>query len=203
MDQPPHDSRPGGISRRAFIKGVIASGAVGFVRGLLFRGSGGRSSARRPPRLGRAPDHAQRQRPDAPRRRDEAGNAGHDAPLQARAHRHEDRLRPRRVRRLHGPHRRRAALLLLGADPHGAGRRGADDRRARRADGTLHPVQQAVVDEQGFQCAFCMPGFVMAAVGFLKTNPNPTRAGAGARRLRQSVPLPGLRQDPHRPDARR
>jgi aerobic-type carbon monoxide dehydrogenase small subunit (CoxS/CutS family) len=43
------------------------------------------------------------------------------------------------------------------------------------ADGTLHPVQQGVVDEQGFQCAFCMSGFVMAAVGFLKTNPNPTR----------------------------
>jgi aerobic-type carbon monoxide dehydrogenase small subunit (CoxS/CutS family) len=42
-------------------------------------------------------------------------------------------------------------------------------------DGTLHPVQQAVVDEQGFQCAFCMPGFVMSAVGFLKKNPNPTR----------------------------
>jgi aerobic-type carbon monoxide dehydrogenase small subunit (CoxS/CutS family) len=43
------------------------------------------------------------------------------------------------------------------------------------ADGTLHPVQQGVVDEQGFQCAFCMPGFVMAAVGYLKTEPNPTR----------------------------
>ena len=44
------------------------------------------------------------------------------------------------------------------------------------ADGTLHPVQQGVVAEQGFQCAFCMPGFVMATVGYLKTNPNPTRA---------------------------
>jgi aerobic-type carbon monoxide dehydrogenase small subunit (CoxS/CutS family) len=42
-------------------------------------------------------------------------------------------------------------------------------------DGKLHPVQQGVVDEQGFQCAYCMPGFVMSAVGFLKTNPNPTR----------------------------
>jgi aerobic-type carbon monoxide dehydrogenase small subunit (CoxS/CutS family) len=42
-------------------------------------------------------------------------------------------------------------------------------------DGTLHPVQKAVVDEQGFQCAFCMSGFLMSAVGFLKTNPNPTR----------------------------
>jgi aerobic-type carbon monoxide dehydrogenase small subunit (CoxS/CutS family) len=41
--------------------------------------------------------------------------------------------------------------------------------------GALHPIQRAVVDEQGFQCAFCLPGFVMAATGFLKTNPNPTR----------------------------
>src|SRR5438094_2176468 len=39
----------------------------------------------------------------------------------------------------------------------------------------LHPVQQAIVDEQGFQCAFCISGFTMAAVGFLKTNPSPTR----------------------------
>jgi len=42
--------------------------------------------------------------------------------------------------------------------------------------GTLHPVQQAVVDEQGFQCAFCMSGFIMSAVGYLKTHPSPTRA---------------------------
>jgi aerobic-type carbon monoxide dehydrogenase small subunit (CoxS/CutS family) len=42
-------------------------------------------------------------------------------------------------------------------------------------DGTLHPVQQGVIDEQGFQCAFCMPGFIMATVGFLKTKPSPTR----------------------------
>jgi aerobic-type carbon monoxide dehydrogenase small subunit (CoxS/CutS family) len=41
--------------------------------------------------------------------------------------------------------------------------------------GKLSPVQQGVIDEQGFQCAFCMPGFVMATTGFLKTNPNPTR----------------------------
>jgi len=43
------------------------------------------------------------------------------------------------------------------------------------ADGTLHPVQRGVVEEQGFQCAFCMSGFVMATVGYLKKNPNPTR----------------------------
>ena len=41
--------------------------------------------------------------------------------------------------------------------------------------GRLHPVQQGIIDEQGFQCAFCMSGFVMSAVAFLKTNQNPTR----------------------------
>lgn len=45
-------------------------------------------------------------------------------------------------------------------------------------DGTLHPVQQAVVDEQGFQCAFCMPGFVMNMVAMIEENPNPTRVEA-------------------------
>ncbi len=44
------------------------------------------------------------------------------------------------------------------------------------ADGKLHPLQQGVLDEQGFQCGYCAPGFLMAAAGFLKTNPNPTRA---------------------------
>ncbi len=43
------------------------------------------------------------------------------------------------------------------------------------ADGSLHPVQQGVVEEQGFQCAYCMSGFIMAAVGFLQKNPDPTR----------------------------
>jgi aerobic-type carbon monoxide dehydrogenase small subunit (CoxS/CutS family) len=42
-------------------------------------------------------------------------------------------------------------------------------------DGQLSAVQQAVVDTQGFQCAFCMSGFMMTATAFLKTNPNPTR----------------------------
>ena len=45
-----------------------------------------------------------------------------------------------------------------------------------KPDGTLHPVQQGIIDEQGFQCAFCLSGFTMATVGYLKTNPNPTRA---------------------------
>jgi carbon-monoxide dehydrogenase small subunit/xanthine dehydrogenase YagT iron-sulfur-binding subunit len=43
------------------------------------------------------------------------------------------------------------------------------------ADGTLHPVQRGVLEEQGFQCAFCMSGFIMATVGYLKKHPSPTR----------------------------
>jgi aerobic-type carbon monoxide dehydrogenase small subunit (CoxS/CutS family) len=45
-------------------------------------------------------------------------------------------------------------------------------------DGTLHPVQQAVLDEGGFQCAFCAPGFIMSMVAMVETNPNPTREEA-------------------------
>ena len=45
-------------------------------------------------------------------------------------------------------------------------------------DGTLHPVQQAVLEEQGFQCAFCMSGFIMNSVALLNENQNPTRKQA-------------------------
>ena len=45
-------------------------------------------------------------------------------------------------------------------------------------DGTLHPVQQAFIDELGPQCGFCTPGQVMSAVALLKANPNPTREQA-------------------------
>ena len=39
----------------------------------------------------------------------------------------------------------------------------------------LHPVQQAVLEEGAFQCAFCAPGFIMALTGTLMENPNQTR----------------------------
>jgi len=42
-------------------------------------------------------------------------------------------------------------------------------------DGSLHPVQQAMIDELGPQCGFCTPGQVMSAVALLRANPSPTR----------------------------
>lgn len=57
---------------------------------------------------------------------------------------------------------------------------------AIRADGTkittieglskgekLHPVQAAFIQEDGYQCGFCTPGFIMTAAAFLDKNNNP------------------------------
>ena len=42
------------------------------------------------------------------------------------------------------------------------------------AEGTnLHPVQQAFIDEDAYQCGFCTPGFIMATAGFLQTTKDP------------------------------
>jgi len=43
-------------------------------------------------------------------------------------------------------------------------------------DNKLHPLQEAFLKTGAIQCGFCTPGFIVAAVGFLKTNANPTRA---------------------------
>ncbi|MFN7947441.1 MAG: (2Fe-2S)-binding protein [Blastocatellia bacterium] len=41
-------------------------------------------------------------------------------------------------------------------------------------NGRLHPVQQAFVDNDGQQCGFCTPGFVMACKAMLDKHPDPT-----------------------------
>ncbi len=41
-------------------------------------------------------------------------------------------------------------------------------------DGTLHPMQQAFMENHGLQCGYCTPGMVMAATSLLAENPNPT-----------------------------
>jgi len=45
-------------------------------------------------------------------------------------------------------------------------------------NGALHPVQQGFVEALGPQCGYCTPGQVMSAVGLLRSNPNPTREQA-------------------------
>jgi len=44
--------------------------------------------------------------------------------------------------------------------------------------GDLSVVQQAVIEEGGFQCAFCAPGFVMSMTAMVANNPNVTREEA-------------------------
>jgi aerobic-type carbon monoxide dehydrogenase small subunit (CoxS/CutS family) len=42
-------------------------------------------------------------------------------------------------------------------------------------NGRLHPVQQAFIDHDAFQCGYCTPGMIMTAAGFLMKNTSPTR----------------------------
>jgi len=46
----------------------------------------------------------------------------------------------------------------------------------KQDDGSLHPVQRALVDYHGSQCGFCTPGFVMSLYGLYKKGNSPGRA---------------------------
>lgn len=41
-------------------------------------------------------------------------------------------------------------------------------------NGQYHPIQTAFWEKHGLQCGFCTPGMMMAAVGLLERNPNPS-----------------------------
>ncbi|MDH5466806.1 MAG: (2Fe-2S)-binding protein, partial [Candidatus Aminicenantes bacterium] len=40
-------------------------------------------------------------------------------------------------------------------------------------NGKLHPVQQAFIEKDAYQCGFCTPGFIMSSAAFLNKNNNP------------------------------
>src|SRR6195952_3547219 len=162
------------VSRRGFIKGVIAAGAVASSSAYLFRTT---------------PLHGQPSAPGAVERLITLNVNGQDRRVDAMKQetlamtlRYKLGLTGTKL----GCDRAEcgACTVLIDDVPHYScsilthsvrGKKVMTIEGLAASDGTLHPVQRGVVEEQGFQCAFCMPGFVMATVGYLKTNPNPTR----------------------------
>src|SRR2546422_2543011 len=168
------EETPQSVSRRNFIKGVIAAGTVASSSAYLFRTTTmhGHSAAGAVERLIRLTVNGQDRRIDV-------------MPQETLAMtlRYKLGLTGTKI----GCDRAEcgACTVLIDNVPHYSCSFLAHRARGRKvvtieglADprtGKLSPVQQGVVDEQGFQCAFCLSGFVMAATGYLMTNPNPTR----------------------------
>ena len=173
MADDPIPQTPRGLSRRDIIKGVIAGGAVSSA-GYLFRTSvvGAQSSAPGSvERLITLTVNGQQRRVDVMKQETLATTLRYKLGLTG------TKL---------GCDRSEcgACTVLIDEVPHYSCSILTHSTRGKKiqtieglaaADGTLHPVQQGVVEEQGFQCAFCMSGFIMATVGFLKVNPSPTR----------------------------
>ncbi len=167
--------QPNGVTRRAFIKGVIAAGAAVSATSYLFRGPerlfGQGSLPGAVERLMTLTVNGQQRRVDVMKQETLAMTLRYKLGLTG------TKLGCDRAEC-------GACTVLIDDVPHYScsilthtvrNKKVVSIEGLESPDGTLHPVQQAVVDEQGFQCAFCMSGFVMSAVGFLKTNPNPTR----------------------------
>src|SRR6202790_4524818 len=163
---------PKAVSRRRFIQGVIAGGAAVSSASYLFRGSTVHGSAGGGERLITLNVNGQRRRVDVMKQETLAWTLRYKLGLTG------TKLGCDRAEC-------GACTVLIGEVPRYSCSVLTHTVRDKNVltieglaqdDGTLHPVQQGVIDEQGFQCAFCMSGFVMATVGFLKTNPNPTRS---------------------------
>lgn len=164
-------STPEAISRRDFIKGVIAGGVAVSSAGYLFRATVMSHAGSPGDRLITINVNGQLRRADVMKQETLAWTLRHKLGLTG------TKLGCDRAEC-------GSCTVLIDDVPHYACSVLTHTLRNRKvvtieglasADGKLHPVQHGVVDEQGFQCAFCMPGFIMSAVGFLKTNPSPTR----------------------------
>jgi len=163
------------VSRRGFIKGVIASGATAYGASYLFRQAG--SAGAQPATAGAAERLITLKVNGVERRVDVLPNEQLAMTLRYKLGLTGTKLGCDRAEC-------GACTVLLDGVPHYAcsilthqvrGRAVTTIEGLERPDGTLHPVQQAVFDEAGFQCAFCAPGFIMAMVATLDENPNVTR----------------------------
>jgi aerobic-type carbon monoxide dehydrogenase small subunit (CoxS/CutS family) len=165
---------PNNVSRRNFIKGVIAAGAAASSAAYLFRSSTmlhGQGAADGGERMLTLNINGQDRRVDVPKNQTLATTLRYSLGLTGTKI---------------GCDRAEcgACTVLVDDVPHYScsvlthsvrGKKIVSIEGLAGEDGKLSPIQQGVVDEQGFQCAFCMSGFIMAATGYLKTNPNPTR----------------------------
>ena len=172
-DAPSTRIGPSNVTRRTFIKGVIAGGVAASSAGYFLRSSqlSGQARAGTVERLLTLEVNGQARRVDV-------------APQETLAHTLRYKLGLTGAKLGCDRAECGACTVLVDDVPRYSCSVLTHSVRSRRittieglaaADGTLHPVQQGVIDEQGFQCAFCMTGFIMATVGFLKKNPNPTR----------------------------
>jgi aerobic-type carbon monoxide dehydrogenase small subunit (CoxS/CutS family) len=168
-----------GVSRRSFIKGAIAASAAVSSTNYLFRANGGAVLAQAPAagavdRLITVNVNGRSRRVEVP-------------PMETLATtlRYKLGLTGTKI----GCDRAEcgACTVLVDGTPHYGcsllthivrGREVTTIEGLEAEDGTLHPMQQAVLQEQGFQCAFCMSGFIMNTVALLNENQNPSRKQA-------------------------
>ncbi len=168
-----------GVSRRSFIKGAIAASAAVSSSNYLFRSNGGALLAQSPAagaveRLITLNINGRSRRLEVP-------------PMEtlSTSLRYKLGLTGTKI----GCDRAEcgACTVLLDGEPNYAcsvlthtvrGREVTTIEGLEAEDGTLHPMQQAVLEEQGFQCAFCMSGFIMNTVALLNENSSPTRKDA-------------------------
>jgi aerobic-type carbon monoxide dehydrogenase small subunit (CoxS/CutS family) len=169
---------PKSISRRSFIKGIIAAGAAASSANYLFRGSGApfttqRASAQSVERLISLNVNGVTRRVDVVNQETLAMTLRYKLGLTG-TKLGCDRAECGNCTLLIDDIPRYSCSVLT----HTVRDSAVLTIEGLASNGHLHPVQQAMVDELGPQCGFCTPGQVMACVGLLKANPNPTRAEA-------------------------
>ena len=166
---------PGTYSRRSFIKGVIAAGATVSSSGYLFRATGALAATQS------ARGSVERLVTLRVNGQDRRVDVLHQETL-AMTLRYKLGLTGTKL----GCDRAEcgACTVLIDGVPHYAcsvlthgvrGREVTTIEGLAGPNGELHPIQQAVVDEGGFQCAFCAPGFIVTMVAMVKDNPGVTR----------------------------